>query len=62
MRAPSFELFDPEGGAVILTGLFIEEEVVAGHIVIDPFDPAAVNPNSYNYRLGPLLKRYDETT
>ncbi|WP_250032492.1 dCTP deaminase [Paractinoplanes maris] len=45
---------------MILTGPFIEEEVRAGRIRIDPFDTGEVNPNSYNYRLGALLKRYDD--
>lgn len=46
---------------MILTGPFIEQEVRAGRIVIEPFSAAAVNPNSYNYRLGGRLKRYDDT-
>lgn len=37
---------------MILTGAAITEAVRAGDIVIDPFDPGRVNPNSYNYRLG----------
>lgn len=44
---------------MILTGPFIEQEVGAGRIVIDPFRADAVNPNSYNYRLGPLIKSFD---
>jgi dCTP deaminase len=44
---------------VILTGPFIEREVQAGRIVIEPFRPEAVNPNSYNYRLGEHLKSFD---
>jgi dCTP deaminase len=47
---------------VILTGAFIDEEVRSGRIVIDPYDPEAVNPNSYNYRLGERIKRYDEAS
>jgi dCTP deaminase len=38
---------------MILTGSAITDAVARGDIVIDPFDPARVNPNSYNYRLGP---------
>jgi dCTP deaminase len=38
--------------AVILTGREITAEVENGNIVIDPFDRANVNPNSYGYRLG----------
>jgi dCTP deaminase len=37
---------------MILTGQAITEAVSTGDIVIDPFDTARVNPNSYNYRLG----------
>ncbi len=44
---------------MILTGQRIEQEIRSRRIVIDPFSPEAVNPNSYNYRLGPLLKAYD---
>jgi dCTP deaminase len=46
---------------MILTGSRIEQEVRSRRIVIDPFRPDAVNPNSYNYRLGTLLKAYDMT-
>ncbi len=45
---------------MILTGPFIEQEVRARRIIIEPFSSEAVNPNSYNYRLGDRLKRYDE--
>lgn len=45
---------------MILTGPQIAREVERGAIVIDPFDPAAVNPNSYNYRLGPTLRTLRE--
>lgn len=41
---------------MILTGAEIEKEVAAGGIRISPFHPGQVNPNSYNYRLGPELK------
>lgn len=37
---------------MILTGPQIRTCVTEGGIVIDPFDPGRVNPNSYNYRLG----------
>jgi dCTP deaminase len=37
---------------MILTGAAITEAVERGDIVIEPFDTARVNPNSYNYRLG----------
>ncbi|MFD7505406.1 deoxycytidine deaminase [Streptomyces sp. NPDC059850] len=41
---------------MILTGSAIEQAVSCGDITIDPFDPDLVNPNSYNYRLGDVLK------
>lgn len=37
---------------MILTGSAISQAVESGDIIIDPFTDAAVNPNSYNYRLG----------
>jgi dCTP deaminase len=40
---------------MILTGAAIVENILAGQITIDPFDPRSVNPNSYNYRLGAKL-------
>lgn len=43
---------------MILTGSKIKEEVARGAIKISPFSEEQVNPNSYNYRLGPLLKVY----
>jgi dCTP deaminase len=47
---------------VILTGAFINEEVDAGRIIIDPYRPEALNPNSYNYRLGDRVKQYEEVS
>lgn len=41
---------------MILTGQQIAAEVASGRIVIDPFQPSQLNPNSYNYRLGALLR------
>lgn len=41
-----------------LTGPKIEELVRAGELVIDPFDPAQVNPNSYDLCLGDALVTY----
>lgn len=41
---------------MILTGPQIEREVTGGRITIAPFDRMQLNPNSYNYRLGNLLK------
>jgi dCTP deaminase len=43
---------------MILTGPEIQRQVRAGRIVIDPFDPGQLNPNSYNFRLGRQLKTY----
>lgn len=37
---------------MILTGKEILNQVQSGCITIDPFDPKAINPNSYNYRIG----------
>ncbi len=41
---------------MILTGAEIGKQVAAGAIQISPFDPKQLNPNSYNYRLGNLLR------
>ena len=41
---------------MILTGLEIEKEVLAGNITISPFDKDQLNPNSYNYRIGSHYK------
>ncbi|WP_328912503.1 MULTISPECIES: dCTP deaminase [unclassified Streptomyces] len=41
---------------MILTGPAIRHAVDRGEITIDPFDPDQLNPNSYNYRLGDVLK------
>jgi len=43
---------------MILTGTEIEKEWRNGRIVIDPFTPEQVNPNSYNFRLGRRLRIY----
>jgi dCTP deaminase len=44
---------------MILTGSQIIEDLLSGEISIDPFDRNAVNPNSYNYRLGERIKVFD---
>jgi len=44
---------------MILSGLEILRQVEAGTIGITPFDPALVNPNSYNLRLHGTLLVYD---
>lgn len=41
---------------MILTGPAIAAERQRGRIAIDPFEPALINPNSVNYRLGPTLR------
>jgi dCTP deaminase len=43
---------------MILTGTEIARQHELGRIHIDPFDERQLNPNSYNFRLGPLLKTY----
>jgi dCTP deaminase len=43
---------------MILTGHQINREVENGRIIIDPFDPVLLNPNSYNFRLGRQLLTY----
>ena len=45
---------------MILSGRQIALEQQAGRIVIDPFDEAAVNPNSYNFTLSDTLVVYTE--
>ena len=40
-----------------LTGNEITKQVELGRIKISPFAKGQVNPNSYNYRLGPLIRR-----
>lgn len=44
---------------MILTGSKIREQYAAGNITLDPYEDSSVNPNSYNYRLGPILKEFD---
>ena len=45
---------------MILTGPEIQRRIEAKSIVIDPFDPNLINPNSYNLRLHDELLVYDE--
>lgn len=40
---------------MILTGKEITKQVADGGITISPFLPEMINPNSYDYRLGPKL-------
>lgn len=43
---------------MILSGRQIKEQIHEGGIIIDPFDPALVGPNSCNLRLHNSLQRY----
>ncbi len=45
---------------MILTGSRIKEEIKKGNITIEPFSPRQINPNSYNYRLGSVLKVFEK--
>jgi dCTP deaminase len=45
---------------MILTGSKIAEEVRQKRIHITPFDESRINPNSYNFRLGKLIKVYKD--
>lgn len=45
---------------MILTGSKIQEKVYAKEIIIDPFTPDQINPNSYDFRLGSTLLVYKE--
>lgn len=42
----------------MLTGPQIAEYVASGELVISPFNPARLGPNSYDVTLGPKLCRY----
>jgi dCTP deaminase len=44
---------------VILTGAELAREVADGRVVIEPFDPALTEPNSYGFHLGTTLVQYD---
>jgi len=45
---------------MILTGSEIDREVHQGNIVIDPYDPRNIEPNSYGFHIGPNIIRYVE--
>ena len=45
---------------MILSGREIKEQVRSGGIVIEPYDSARVEPNSYGFSLGEQLLVYDE--
>lgn len=43
----------------MLTAKEIEKQIKKGNITISDYDKSRLNPNSYNLRLGPVLKVYD---
>ena len=45
---------------MILTGLKIKEKVLSNEIIIHPFCPNQLNPNSYDFRLGNTLIVYKD--
>lgn len=45
---------------MIRTGPAIEDDITDGFIVVDPYIPEQLNPNSINVRLGPSLTVYTE--
>ncbi len=45
---------------MILSGKEIEREVKNGNIVINPFNPSQINPNSYNLTLHNELLVYED--
>ena len=48
-----------EGDLMILSGKEIHKNVLAGNIIIEPFDKSKINPNSYNLTLGNELLVYE---
>ncbi|WP_432022794.1 dCTP deaminase [Streptomyces parvus] len=44
---------------MILTGLAIAAAQATGEIVIEPYDPARLSPNAYDWRLGDTLRICD---
>ena len=45
---------------MILSGPEIKKRIKAGKILIDPYDPALINPNSYNLRLHDEILVYED--
>ncbi len=43
---------------MILTGPEIVKQREAGHIIIEPFTPEQITPNSYDFRLGEEIRKY----
>lgn len=41
---------------MILTGSEIKKNIVSGKVKVFPYEDKMLNPNSYNYHLGPVLK------
>jgi dCTP deaminase len=48
----------PQRSGMILAGKEIQDGVKTGRIVIDPFDPARLGPNSYDFSLGDRCRTY----
>ena len=48
-----------EGDLMILSGKEIHKNVLAGDIIIEPFDKSKINPNSYNLTLSNELLVYE---
>ena len=48
-----------EGDLMILSGKEIHKNVLAGNIIIEPFDKSKINPKSYNLTLGNELLVYE---
>lgn len=46
----------------MLSGLEIKKQIKEGNIIISDFDDKRLNPNSYNIRLGNILKVYKKST
>lgn len=44
---------------MILTGSEIQKAIQCGDIIISEFDISQINPNSYNYHLGSILKVFE---
>jgi dCTP deaminase len=49
---------DAEGGAVILSDRSIREEIEAGRILIDPFDPGCVQPSSVDLHVDSVFRTF----
>ena len=47
---------------MILTGAAIASAWETGVVILDPFEPTALNPNSYNFRLGDTIIEISDAT